>query len=211
MSVKLEARKILAENMIEKLKSRGMEGFYAATKEEALEIAKSLLKPGMSVACGGSATLKEVGLLDWLPQSGTEVVDRFAAKTPEEIKEMKARTVNADYFLMSSNAITQDGILVNIDGYGNRVSYLCYGPEYVLVIAGMNKVTPDLESAIARVRNVASPPNTIRLKKDTPCAKTGQCANCLSDDCICCQVVMTRKSNVEKRIKVILVGEDLGF
>lgn len=211
MSVKLKARKVLAEDMIHKMEARGMEGFYADTKEEALEIAKSFLKPGMSVTFGGSATLKEMGLLDYLPESGVEVIDRYAAKTPEEIREMKARSINADYFLMSSNAITNDGILVNIDGYANRVSYLCYGPEYVLIIAGMNKVTPDVSSAVKRVRDIASPPNTMRLKKDTPCAKTGRCADCLTEDCICCQVVITRKSNIKNRIKVILVGEDLGF
>lgn len=211
MSVKMKARKKMAEGIIEKMKLRGMEGYFAETNEEALTIFKSLAKPGKTVAWGGSATLKEVGVLDYLPESGLTLIDRAKAQTPEEVRAIKAETINADYFLMSSNAITMDGILINIDGYGNRVAYLCYGPEEVIVIAGMNKVVADVEEGVRRVRNIASPPNTIRLNKDTPCAKTGRCGNCLSDDCICCSVVVTRKSNRPNRIKVILVGEDNGF
>ena len=211
MSVKKAAREKMAAGIIEKMKLRGIEGFYASTNEKALELAKTLLKPGMSVAWGGSATLKEVGLLDYLPESGLTLIDRATATTPEAVKQLKADTINADYFLMSSNAITMDGMLINIDGYGNRVAYLCYGPENVLVIAGMNKVVADVDEGIRRVRNIASPPNTIRLNKDTPCAKYGRCGDCLADDCICCSVVVTRKSNRKNRIKVILEGEDSGF
>ena len=135
----------------------------------------------------------------------------MTAQTPEAVKEMKAKMINADYFLMSTNAITLDGELVNIDGTANRVNYLCYGPENVLIIAGMNKVSTNVEEGINRVKNIASPPNTLRLKKDTPCAKTGRCTDCLSPDCICSQTVITRRSSVKGRIKVILVGEELGF
>ena len=211
MSVKMAAREKMAAGILEKMKLRGMDGVYAPTYKEALERAKELLKPGMSVAWGGSATLKEIGLLDYLPESGLKLIDRAKVTTPEEEKQLKADTINADYFLMSSNAVTMDGMLINIDGYGNRVAYLCYGPENVLVIAGMNKVVTDIEEGIRRVRNIASPPNTIRLKKDTPCAKYGRCGDCLADDCICSSIVITRKSNRKNRIKVILVGEDCGF
>lgn len=211
MSVKMAAREKMAAGILEKMKLRGMDGVYAPTYKEALGRAKELLKPGMSVAWGGSATLKEIGLLDYLPESGLKLIDRAKVTTPEEEKQLKADTINADYFLMSSNAVTMDGMLINIDGYGNRVAYLCYGPGNVLVIAGMNKVVTDVEEGIRRVRNIASPPNTIRLKKDTPCAKYGRCGDCLADDCICSSVVITRKSNRKNRIKVILVGEDCGF
>jgi hypothetical protein len=124
---------------------------------------------------------------------------------------MYSRQVMADFFLMSSNAITIDGELVNIDGRANRVSLLCWGPQNVIVIAGMNKIASDVESAVQRVRDAAAPPNTVRLNKNTPCAQTGRCGNCYSPDCICSQIVITRRSSTPKRIKVILVGEELGY
>ena len=131
--------------------------------------------------------------------------------TPEEEKEIKARMINSDYFLMSTNAITTDGELINIDGRANRVSFLCYGPENVIVIAGMNKVVTDVESGLKRVRLTACPPNAVRLNKKTPCAVNGECGNCYGEDCICSQFVVTRRSGVKNRIKVILIGEELGY
>lgn len=209
---KAEHYRILADKIIEKMKLRRMEGYYAATKEEALQLVKErFLTKGVSVAWGGSMTLQEVGIMDYLKDSECIVYDRMSPKTPEEQKEMKAKMINADYFLMSTNAITLDGELVNIDGFANRVSFLCYGPENVLVIAGMNKVATNVEDAINRVKNIASPPNALRLHKDTPCAKTGRCAECFTEDCICSQTVITRRSGVKGRIKVILVGEELGY
>lgn len=206
--------KIIAEKIIEKLNLRNMEGYYVATKEEALELIKEkFLTEGVSVGWGGSMTLSEVGVMDYLESEDCPCVvyDRMMAKTPEEEREMKANLVNADYFLMSTNAITLDGELVNIDGRANRVSFLCYGPENVLIVAGMNKLASNVQDGIDRVRNIASPPNAIRLSKDTPCAKTGRCADCLAEDSICSQVVITRRSTIKGRIKVILVGEELGF
>ncbi|MCH5265346.1 MAG: lactate utilization protein [Lachnospiraceae bacterium] len=203
---------VLAGNIIEKLKLRNMEGFYATTKEEALQMVKEkFLTKGVSVAWGGSMTLSEVGVMDYLKDSECIVYDRMATKTQEEQKAMKANMVNADYFLMSTNAITINGELVNIDGFANRVSFLCYGPEHVLVIAGMNKVVSTVEEGIDRVKNIASPPNAIRLNKDTPCAKNGRCGNCFVEDCICSQIVITRRSGVKGRIQVLLVGEELGY
>lgn len=208
---KMQARATLAHTIIEKMKLRGFEGMYAENSEDALQMVKEMLKPGDSVAWGGSATLDETGIMPYLLSSDCDIINRGLAKTKEDEKEIKARTINADYFFLSANAITQDGMLVNIDGAGNRLAYLVYGPENVVVVAGMNKIVVDLEEAFKRVRNVASPPNTIRLEKDTPCARTGQCGNCLGEDCICCSAVVTRKSRQPGRIKVILVGEDLGF
>lgn len=209
---KKEHYQILAGQMIEKLKLRGMEGYYAETKEDALRLVKEkFLTKGVSVAWGGSMTLKETGIMDYLEESDCVCYDRMAPQTPEEQRAMKANMINADYFLMSTNAITLDGELVNIDGFANRVSFLCYGPENVLVIAGMNKVASDVEDAVKRVRNIASPPNALRLNKNTPCAKTGRCGDCFAEDCICSQIVITRRSGVKGRIKVILVGEELGY
>lgn len=212
LEAKAKHYEILAGKIIDKLKLRNMDGYYAATKEEALAIVKEkFLTKGVSVAWGGSMTLEETGVMEYLKNSECVLYDRAAAKTPEEEKAMKANIVNADYFLMSTNAITLDGELVNIDGRANRVSFLCYGPENVLVLAGMNKVVSNVEEGVNRVRNIASPPNAIRLNKKTPCAINGRCGDCLSEDCICSQIVVTRHSTVPKRIRVILIGEELGF
>ena len=166
---------------------------------------------GASITWGGSESIKECGLMDAIKGANYELIDRADAKTPEEDRIMYSRQVMADFFLMSSNAITIDGELVNIDGRANRVSLLCWGPQNVIVIAGMNKIASDVESAIQRVRDAAAPPNTVRLNKNTPCAQTGRCGNCYSPDCICSQIVITRRSSTPKRIKVILVGEELGY
>lgn len=215
---KLQAWKNQAGTIIKNLEKRNMEGYFAETKEEAVRlIMERFLTPGTSVCFGGSMTLTESGLMDTLlqsdtlPKSGCIVYDRTTAKTPEEMREMKANMINSDYFLMSTNAITLDGELVNIDGFANRVSFLCYGPEHVIVLAGMNKVVSTVEDGVRRVRDMASPPNTVRLNKNTPCAKTGRCGDCYSDDCICSQIVITRRSGVKNRIKVILVAEELGY
>ncbi len=164
-----------------------------------------------SIAWGGSETLKEIGILDDLDETDYTIYDRTKAVTPEEKEEMYAKTVNCDFFLMSTNAITLDGELVNIDGNGNRVACLCCGPKNVIVVAGLNKVAADVTSAIARVKNIAAPPNAVRLGLTTPCAEYARCTNCLNDDCMCAQTVITRCSRVKGRIKVILVGEELGF
>lgn len=209
---KLQAQKNLAETIVKNLAKRNMEGYFAETKEEAVKlIMEQFLTAGKSVCFGGSMTLTESGLMDAIRNSDCVLYDRSTAKTPEETRDMKAKMVNSDYFLMSTNAITVDGELVNIDGHGNRVSYLCFGPEYVIVVAGMNKVVSGVEDGVRRVRDIASPPNTVRLNKNTPCAKTGRCGDCYSDDCICSQIVITRRSSVKNRIKVVLIAEELGY
>ena len=157
-------------------------------------------------------TLSEIGLIDDLKESDDYIIyARADAKTLEEKRELFGKIVTSDYYFMSSNAVTMDGELVNIDGTGNRVACLCHGPENVILIVGMNKVVKNVEEAISRVRNIAAPPNAVRLSKNTPCSKIGRCADCQSDDCICCQTVITRRSAVQGRIKVILVGEELGY
>lgn len=209
---KFQARKNLAQTMIKNLEKRNMEGFFAGTKEEAVSlIMEKFLVAGKSVCFGGSMSLTESGLMEALRSSDCILHDRMTAKTSEEVREMKANMINSDYFLMSTNAITTDGELINIDGRGNRVSYLCYGPEHVIILAGMNKVVSSIEDGVRRVRDIASPPNTVRLNKNTPCARTGRCGDCYSEDCICSQIVITRRSGEKGRIKVVLVAEELGY
>lgn len=201
----------LADSLIERFNKRGIEGYYCDNAEEALLMAKRFLTPGCSISWGGSQTLSEIGLLDELQSSDYILYDRDDAKTPEEKASMYSKIVTADYYFMSSNAITLDGQLVNIDGSGNRVACLITGPKNVIIIAGMNKIVTDVTTGMERVRNMAAPPNCVRLNTKTPCAETGKCANCLVDDCICCEIVITRKSKIPGRIKVILVGEELGY
>ena len=188
-----------------------MEGYYCETKEEAKEKFLELVgSDKKSIGYGGSMTLDELGLKEAVEAAGHDLIRRENYKTPEEKKECAAKQVTADVFMTSTNAITLDGELVNVDGAGNRVCYLIYGPETVIVVAGMNKVVTDVESGIKRIRDFAAPPNTVRLNCDTPCAKTGRCADCINDT-ICCTTVVTRVSRVPGRIKVILVGEELGY
>lgn len=211
MSPKKIANQNLANTIIKNMAKKNMEGYYCATSAEAVEKALSLMPEGASVTWGGSMTLTECGLMDALKTANYELIDRDTAKTPEDSRLMYAKQVMADYYLMSSNAITIDGELVNIDGRANRVSCLCWGPQNVIIIAGMNKVCSDVESAVQRVRNFAAPPNCVRLNRNTPCTQTGKCGDCYSPDCICSQVLITRRSSTPNRIKVILVGEELGY
>ena len=211
MSYKQQYYENVAESIIEKFNLRGIEGYYCADREEANAKAKRFLTPGCSVSWGGSMTLQEIGLIDDLKESDYTIFDRAQAVTPEEKKEMFSRIVTSDFYFMSSNAITLNGELVNIDGAGNRVACLCHGPEHVVIIAGMNKIVSDVKSGIDRVHNMAAPPNALRLGLNTPCAEYGRCADCLSKDCICAHTVVTRFSRVPGRLKVILVGEELGY
>ncbi len=200
-----------ANTIIDNLKRRQMEGYYCATAEEAMDKILSLMPEGSSIGWGGSMTLGEIGFYDAIQGKGYDVIDRSLVKTPADQKAVNARLHVANFFFMSTNAITMDGQLVNIDGRGSRLAYLCYGPDNVIVVAGMNKVVADVDSGIKRIRTTAAPANTVRLNRKTPCAVTGHCGNCLSPDCICAQTVITRFSPVPGRIKVILVGQELGY
>lgn len=201
-----------ANRIIENLEKRNMEGFYAKDRQQLLEMVLSHIEEGKSIAWGGSVTIQECGLMDALRNSNRyDLIDRDQATTLREKREFLAKAMLADYFLMSTNAITEDGELVNIDGFGNRLAPLIQGPDQVIIIAGMNKVVEDVPSGLYRTRNIASPQNTIRLSKNTPCATTGSCGDCMSPDCICNQIVITRRSGFKGRIKVFLVGESLGY
>lgn len=206
-----EAYKVKAETIIKNFSKRKIEGYYCQTKDDALNKVLDLLEDGSSISWGGSITLDQIGIKDKIKQMNFTLIDRSVAKNKEEATEIMRRGLLSDYFLTSSNAITMDGELINIDGNGNRVASIIFGPKNVIIVAGMNKVVSNLDVAIDKIRNDACPPNAIKLNLNTPCQKTGKCQECFSDDCICSQIVITRTSRVPNRIKVILVGEELGF
>ncbi len=201
----------LAKKVIAGLKSRNMTGYYAETKEEALKIALNLIPEGSVVSWGGSASIQEIGLQQAIIDGNYRDLNREKCRTPEESRKLMLAAMDSDYYLCSSNAITEDGILVNLDGNAARVSAICFGPKHVLMVVGMNKITTDVETAVARVRNVAAPCNAQRFDIETPCKITGSCADCKSPQTICCQLVLTRYSRHPGRIHVILVNDNLGF
>lgn len=199
---------LIAQTIIKGLEKRNMKGFYAADKEEAVKIALDLIGEGSTVTMGGGQSIKDSGLFDAVKKGNYNFIDR------DEMEDKRAAYLaayDADVFLGSCNAMTHDGVLVNIDGVGNRVSAYCFGPKKVVLVVGMNKVCADLDSAIKRARNVAATTNVQRFGRNTPCAKTGQCHNCTSPDCICGQFLVTRFTMTPDRIHVIVVNEDLGF
>ena len=199
------------DGIIANLKKRNMEGYFYEDSASCVRAILDMIPDGSSISWGGSASVQESGMMDALKNGSYELIDRSLAKTPEEQWEIYGRTVMSDYYFMSTNAITYEGELVNIDGNGNRVACLIHGPRHVIIIAGMNKVATTLEGAFERARTMACPPNAVRLDKKTPCAATGKCGDCLSPDCFCNQIVVTRRSGHTGRIKVFLVAEDLGF
>ena len=198
---------MLAETVIKGLKSRNMTGYYAKNKEEALKLALGLIAKGSSITMGGCMSAKEIGLVSALEEGDYHFIDR----TKLEPREALLAAYDADIFLSSANALTDDGILVNIDGNANRVSCIAQGPKKVLFIVSMNKICSDLDSAMKRARNIAAPANAQRFDIKTPCKLTGKCTDCKSQDTICCQFLITRYSRHTERIHVILVNEDLGF
>lgn len=211
MSYKDDAFEALAQTVIKNLEKRNMEGFYCKDSASCVKTILEMMPKDSVVSWGGSQTILEAGLMDAIQTGDYTLIDRTAAKTPQESRRLYSQTVLADYYLMSTNAMTNDGELVNIDGNGNRVACLITGPSHVFVLVGRNKLTASIDSALERVRNSASPANNLRLNHNTPCAITGKCHNCLSEECICNQVVITRRSGHADRIKVFLINEELGY
>ncbi len=200
-----------AKSIIKELEKRNMEGFFCETSKDAVAKVLSMIPEGSVISWGGSETIKECGLMDAIKTGNYTLLDRSAVQGEDAYREFFSQVVKADAFLMSSNAITENGELVNIDGASNRLACLLHGPKNVYVIVGMNKLVCDVPAAIGRIRNVACPANTIRLNRNTPCSITGKCGDCYSQDSICSQIVVTRRSSQPKRIKVILVAEHLGY
>ena len=211
MEVRKMRNQVLGARVVKALESRNMEAYYVETKEEALKQALELIPEGSSVSWGGSMSTQEIGLNQALHQGTYVVYDREHASTREEKEEIAHQALNCDFFIGSANAISEDGVMVNIDGNANRVAAYAYGPKNVLLIVGMNKVVKTEADAMSRAKNEAAPINAQRFGIDTPCVKNGSCFDCKRPECICCQILITRYSRVPMRIKVILVDEELGF
>lgn len=219
-SIKARNR-LLASKVIKNLQNRKFEAYYCDNAIEAVEKALSLIPEQSSVSWGGSVTLEEIGLLNRVRQGSYTVTDRDTAQTMEERYDLMRQSLLCDTYLTSFNAVSEDGILVNIDSVGNRVAAITFGPRSVVAVVGMNKVSKTAEDAVIRARTYAAPINANRCSvssspflhspQKTPCLINGACGDCKSDDCICSYIVETRMCKTAGRIKVILVGESLGF
>ncbi len=197
--------------LVKNLKNRHFDAYYCPDRESALRQALALIPEGSTVGWGGAMSAQQIGLMDAVKNGNYRPIDRAACATAEERAQAERACMFCDVFLTGANGISMDGQMVNIDGTGNRVAATIFGPATVLVIAGMNKVEDDLESALRRARTVAAPANQQRFQKKVPCSATGICADCKEEECICNQIVITRHCRPAGRIKWILVGEDLGL
>ena len=211
-----ERNKKLSEKVIKALQKRHFDALYCENAIEALNKITQLVTKEETISWGGSVTLEQTGIIKHLVENGYNVINRDSAKTPEEKAQLLRKGLLCDTFLMSSNAISEDGQLVNIDGTGNRVAALCYGPKRIIVVAGMNKIVKNVQDALTRARNRAAPVNMQRINavmshRETPCSYTGSCADCLSEDSICAQIVITRLCKPAGKITVLLVNEELGY
>lgn len=209
------------ERTAESLRKNNMEAYIAEDCAEAVRIAESLMNEGDTITCGGSVSLAESGVLDLMKSGKYNFLDRGAAKSPEEVEELYRKAFSADVYLTSSNAVTENGELYNVDGNSNRVAAICYGPKSVIFVVGYNKVVRDLSEAVTRVKTCAAPPNSTRLSCNTPCTQTGECVSlksggdmpsgCKCEGRICCNYVVSAQQRHKGRMKVILVKEQLGF
>lgn len=198
-------------DIIKNLARRNMEAFYYENSKAMVDDILTKIPAGSTVTWGGSESVTECGLMDALRDKSYVLLDRTAAKTPEEKREFYGKSVMADVFLMSTNAITYSGELINIDGNGNRLACLMQGPKEVFIIVGMNKFVGSIEEGIHRIENIAAPANVQRLQKNTPCQNLGRCAHCFSENSICSHTVITRRSGHPGRIKLFIVPENLGY
>lgn len=200
------------QTLVKNLNARYFEAYYCADKEEALKKALELIPEGSTVGWGGAISAQQIGLIDAVKTGNYTCIDRDCAKTPEERNELMRQCLLTDVFLSGANALSLDGQMVNVDGNGNRVAAIVYGPKTVIVVAGMNKVMDDLDAAMERARKVAAPINKQRFPNSpTPCLLTGACANCKGEGSICNQILITRSCRPFGRIKFVIVGEELGF
>ena len=201
-----------AQTVIKKLERHNIEGHWAPTSADAVALVRSWMADGDSVTWGGSETIKESGMKAALDEAGCyRMLDRTTATTADAQRAMWCDRTSADWFFMSANALTVGGELVNIDGNSDRLSLLLHGPAHVVVLCGMNKVVADVEAGIKRIQTTVCPLNAERLHTETPCELTGVCADCHAPKCMCCNVVVTRHSRHTGRIRVVLIGEELGY
>lgn len=200
------------EKVMAALKLNKMRPFYVENCDQLKVVVRELIKNDRLITIGGSVTLRESGVTQMLEEEYTEAfLDRSAAQDREEVEEIMRAAFNSDTFITSTNALTEEGELYNVDGNGNRVSAMIFGPRQVIVVAGVNKIVKDMAEAVRRVETVAAPKNTVRLECDTPCARTGECAHCHSDSRICCSYVRLAQQRIPNRIKVIIVDRELGY
>lgn len=223
MSVLNEETKSRIEKTIKNLKANKMDAYFCETKQDACELVKSLINKGDVISSGGSVTLKETGVYDIITSSDYNYLDRTAPGiTQEQIEEVYRKTFSADAYFASSNAITENGELYNVDGNSNRVAAILYGPKNVILVCGYNKIVKNIDEAVDRVKRIAAPNNTVRLNIDTYCGKTGKCVSaeddnaelcsgCKSDKRICCNYVICAQQRHKDRIKVIIIGEEYGY
>jgi len=200
-----------AQRLIKNLQSRHFDAYYCDSKEAALEKALELIPKGATVGWGGAMSAEQIGLIAALNEGEYNTIDRDKAPTPAEREKAMKQCLMADVFVAGANALSMDGQMDSIDGNGNRVAALVYGPDSVVIVAGMNKVVDSLEDAVRRARTVAAPSNKQRFALQTPCEVTGTCADCKSDGCICNQILITRNCKPAGRIKFVIVGEELGL
>ncbi len=212
---------VLKKTMLN-LKKNQFDPYYVATKEEVVPLIEELVPAGASVANGGSVSLKECGVMNLLESGVYDFIDRRKADTPEELRDYYIRAYGSDAFFCSSNAVTEDGCLYNVDGNSNRIACIAYGPKQVIMVVGCNKIVKDLDAAVLRVKTICAPKNCVQLQKDTYCAKMGQCVSltqehpsmydgCDSAQRICCNYLVSGRQRHPNRVKVIIVGEPLGF
>lgn len=213
MTPKEKRNELLGERMVKNLERRHFEAYYCRTSAEAIDKVQELIPDGSSVTWGGSMTVRDMGLTGALHtrDEALTIYDRDLVSTVDEVLEIYRKAFLCDYYLSSANAISEDGVIVNIDGNGNRVAAITFGPKRVIFVIGLNKVAPDVPSALARARSTASPINMARFDRNTPCSKDGMCHNCSSAESICNYFHFIRQSYPAHRHIVILVGEDLGY
>lgn len=211
MDVRQMRNEVLGKRVVQALESRNMEAYYVETKEDAVKKALELIQKGSTISMGGAASVKECGLYDAVSNGDYVFYDRDRVNTQEEKEAIALKAFSADWFLGSVNAMSENGVFINIDGNANRVAAYAYGPKNVLLIVGMNKIVKTEADAMSRARNEAAPINAQRFGIDTPCSKNGTCFDCKSPQCICCQILTTRFSRIKGRFKIILVDENLGF
>ena len=211
-SVALWSNEMKINRTIEALKKNNMNGYYAKNRDEVIELIKDIVKEGSKVAVGGSETLSELGILEQLRSRRYDFLDRYKeGLTREEVTNIFKQSFLADAYLSSCNAITENGELYNVDGNGNRVAAMLYGPDKVIVICGINKIVKDVDEAIKRNREISAPMNAKRLNKKTPCAKVGYCMNCNSPERICNEYTLIKKQRSSERMHVIFLNENLGY
>jgi Uncharacterised ACR, YkgG family COG1556. len=211
MAPELQRNDKLGEQLVKALKARHFDAYYCSTKQAAALQIMSLIPKTDVVAWGGSATMNALGVIQNVKLEGWKCIDRDSAQNAEERLTLMRQSLLCDTYLCGTNAVTEDGELINVDGNGNRTAAMTFGPKSVIIACGMNKVVKDLDAAVSRARNYAAPVNAQRFEIQTPCKQTGACADCKSPDSICTYIVRTRLCKPAGRIKIVLIGENLGF